>query len=259
MRNIRLTVEYDGSSFRGWAAQPGLRTVSGHLTKALGELTGAEVKLIAASRTDSGVHAEGQVVNFRTGSRIPLERLKLAVNRKLSPDIMVRGIEEVKEGFSSRDNKGKLYSYTIALGDDVPSRVKRFAWQVTWDLDVSAMRRAAKTLIGRHDFSSFAVTDKRRVLKDPVRHVRSIRIKSSSLRELFGSLSGGSRAKAIKLEFLGDSFLYKMIRSIVGTLVEVGRGGRRAEDMEKILAAASRGEAGRTAPPEGLTLIKVIF
>ncbi len=222
-------------------------------------MTGEEIKLSGASRTDAGVHARGQVVNFKTRSPIPLKGLLRALSRMLPDDIAVREVEEADPAFRARDASRKLYSYMIALGDAVPPQVKRFVWHLEGPMDVLSMRRAAKELIGRHDFSSFAVADKRRKAINPVRRIYSIRFKVGKLKDFFGSLAEHSRARAIRIDFVGNGFLYKMVRSMVGTLVDAGRGRIGSKDMKNILSAGKRGAAGRTAPPQGLTLVKVTY
>jgi tRNA pseudouridine38-40 synthase len=177
----------------------------------------------------------------------------------LPPDVVVSDAAEVSQSFNARRSKKKLYTYAIALGDVVPACVKRFVWHISFPVDLLSMKGAAKELVGRHDFSSFAVTDKRRKLLNPVRRIYSIKFRVGGLEEFFGGLGEGSRCKAVKIEFIGDGFLYKMIRSIVGTLVDIGRRGAGAGSMKKILSAASRSAAGRTAPPQGLTLVKVMY
>jgi len=251
---------YDGSSFAGWAAQEDERTVQGTLEDALGRLTGKRTIVCAASRTDSGVHAMGQVVNFKTASTIPVKKVPRALQALLPDDIVIVRAAEGSPAFDARRQaKKKLYSYMIVRSDVVTPAIRRTSWILSGDLDVAAMRRAAKEMTGKHDFTSFTVTDKRRKLGDPFRRIYSIRLKLGSLKEFYGGLAGGLGGRALKIDFSGDGFLYKMVRSIVGTLVDVGRGRISPDDIGRIFGARRRSSAGRTAPSRGLTLIKVYY
>jgi tRNA pseudouridine38-40 synthase len=258
--NVKLIVEYDGTDFSGWGKQPGKRTVQGCLEEAVKLVTGERARLTAASRTDAGVHAKGQVVSFKTGSKIPLKRLPRVLQGALPGDLAVRSAGSVSAKFSARFSaKKKLYSYFIACGHDVPVGVRRHVWQVVESLDVSRMKRAARELVGRHDFTSFALTDKRRKLVNPYREIYSIRFSTGRPKMFFGELGDGSSSKIIKIDFLGNSFLYKMIRSLVGTLADVGRGKIRAKDIKGVLSERRRSAAGRTAPAGGLSLRRVFY
>ncbi len=260
MRNIKLIIGYDGSSFFGWGRQPGRRTVQEALEKALTLVMGEPIEVISASRTDRGVHARGQTVNFLTSAAIPVKKIRQAVNGVLPPDISVKSASAVGAGFNSRFGaRKKVYSYTIVAGEDVSPHVSRFVWHIKHPLDLLRIKKAAGKLIGKHDFSSFAVTDRRRKTRSSVRRIFSIRSLSAPLGNFYGDLAGGLRSKALRVEFSGDGFLYKMVRSMVGTLVDAGRGRIGPDEIRKILKGKRRALAGRTAPPQGLMLEKVIY
>ena len=260
MRHLKLIVEYDGTLFSGWARQPGKRTVQGCLESALSEVTGERVRVGSASRTDAGVHAEGQVVSFKTESKIPVLKLSEVLVPELPEDILVRSAEEVGADFDARRSaRCKVYSYMIVNGARANPVARRYVWCVPGHLDIRAMKKAAAGLVGRKDFTSFALTDKRRKLGDPFREIFSIRVRSGKLSEFFGRLGENCGGKAIRLEFRGDGFLYKMVRSLVGTMVDVGRGRLGAADIRSILASRKRSAAGRTAPAKGLTLVRVEY
>lgn len=260
MRNIRLVIEYDGSGFQGFAKQPGKRTVEGALEEAIEKVAGEGTRVIAASRTDSGVHALGQTVNFKTSSPIPADRFPAALRAILPEDMIIKSAKEEKAGFDSRRMaKKKKYSYFIFSGRNVSPIFGRYLWRVSPGLDISAMKKAARLLIGEKDFSSFAVTDKKRKLLKPVKKLDSIRFVQGDLTRFFGEIAGGWKGRAVRIDFTGDSFLYKMVRSIVGTLVDVGAGRIELKRIGEILRAGSRGAAGRTAPAKGLFLVKVFY
>ncbi|MDK2882562.1 MAG: tRNA pseudouridine38-40 synthase [Bacillota bacterium] len=239
LRNIKLTLAYDGTDFAGFQVQPKARTVQGELSAALGRILGEEVKVIGAGRTDAGVHARAQVVNFHTAARIPLERLPAALNSCLPRDVTVWQAEEVPAEFHARYSaKTKVYRYLMEVAPYPSPFLRRFSWHLPFPLDVAAMRAAAEELTGEHDFTSFCAAG-----GAAKSHVRT-------LRRLAVAEEGG----LIAVEAAADGFLYKMVRNLVGTLVEVGRGVLKPEDMGRILAARDRKAAGPTAPPQGLIL-----
>lgn len=258
MRKIKLIVDYDGTAFKGFGRQKSERTVQGSLEAAISSLTHENVRVSGASRTDSGVHAHGQVVTFETPSRIPAERFSRALRAFLPADLVVKSCEEVPKGFDPRRRaKRKLYAYTIAMGEVVPAAVSRYVWHVRSKLDLKVMRKAAKALVGKHDFSSFAATGKEK--RYPVKKLQSIKFASGRLSDFFGVLSGGVKTKTLRIEFVGDAFLHKMVRNIAGTLVDVGIGRIDPGSVTKILKARRRSAAGRTAPASGLTLMRIDF
>ncbi|HVR73122.1 MAG TPA: tRNA pseudouridine(38-40) synthase TruA [Planctomycetota bacterium] len=242
-RKLKLTIAYDGTSFHGWQAQRELRTVQGVLENALDSLTGTEVSIEGASRTDRGVHALGQVASFETESPIPTERFAVVLNGRLPPDVRVTRADDVPLEFHARFSAvGKHYRYRLDRSD-VPSVFNaRYALHVPGPLDLEAMRAAAEVLTGEHDFASFQCSS-----GDP--RERTVR-----------------RLDAIQVEVMenewwidvrGGSFLYKMVRTVAGTLLEVARGRWDASRVARALEARDRREAGPTAPGHGLCLVEV--
>lgn len=248
MRTIKLTLAYDGTAYAGWQVQPGHATLQGTLEAAIGKVTGQPVRVTASGRTDAGVHALGQVVGFTTESRHSPEVLLRAVNAELPPDIAVLEVREANEGFHAiRDAVCKRYRYVI---HDAPVRDvfrRRYCWQVHQRLDAGAMDRAAQPLAGTHDFSSFESSGAERATS--VRTVYEIGVRRGD----------GPEHNLITLEVEADGFLYNMVRAIVGTLVEVGRGARPETWPAEVLQATDRRAAGPTAPPQGLFLVRVKY
>jgi len=241
MRTIRLVVEYDGTDYCGWQIQSNGPSVQAVLEEAIRRLTGENARVRGASRTDSGVHARGQVACFSTGSEIPAERFCQALNSRLPGDVAVREAVEVCSDFDPRrEARRKQYSYTIWNHPARPALARRFAWHVKLPLDVSAMEDAAERLVGTRDFASFANAECRTSGVETVRTIdRSVWVHEGA-----------------RLQYLveGRSFLYNRVRNIVGTLVDVGSGRFAPADMESILAARDRTAAGQGAPPHGLCL-----
>jgi tRNA pseudouridine38-40 synthase len=245
VRNIALTISYDGTDFNGWQTQPGYRTVQETLEGAIAALTGEpRVKLNASGRTDAGVHAVGQVANFMTVADYPPEVIVNAVNARLPPDVVVSKAVEMPQSFdANRDAKRKLYRYVIHDGPVPSPFLRRYAYHVRRPLDAAAMRRASRCLIGRHDFHSFETDWPNR---------------QSSIRTI--THLGVSRAgEHIWIDVEADGFLYNMVRSIAGTLIDVGRGHIPEEQVAEVLKAEDRTVAGPTAPPQGLFLMRVTY
>ena len=244
MKRIKLTVAYDGTDYCGWQIQPNGITVEEVLNRNLSELTGEEITVIGASRTDSGVHAQGNVAVFDSDTTIPPERIAYAVNRKLPEDIVVIRSEEVPGDWHPRyQETEKTYEYHI-LNREMPDPVRRRdTYFVSYPLDLEAMRRAAAYLKGEHDFRSFCNvhTD----VQDTVRTIYDLDIIRS------GDL--------VTVRIRGNGFLYNMVRIIVGTLVRVGRGFYSPGQVKEILEAKERTSAGVTAPPQGLVLVKIDY
>ena len=243
-RNVRLVVEYDGTDFAGWQVQPRVRTVQRVLETAVRKVVRHRVSLLASGRTDAGVHAKGQVANFRTRSNISARRLVLAINSNLPPDVAVLSAEDVPLAFhATYDAKRKLYRYRLSYRRVRPALERRWSYWVRGLLDIPAMRRAAARLVGTHDFNSFRAEGYRE--KDTVRTISSIEIVEND----------------DFLDFLieGDGFLYMMVRIIVGTLVRVGLGKISPEAITPILAARDRKAAGPTLPPHALCLMRVDY
>ncbi len=244
MRHIKLVIGYDGTDFHGFQRQKGLRTVQEELERTLTTLLGHPVSVKAAGRTDTGVHAEGQVVSFWTSCPIPVERLPLALNSLLPADIVAKKATQVSPNFHPRfDATSRVYRYLID-NRPVPSvLLRRYAWHIVEPLDVEAMKRAAQFLIGVHDFASFHASGSD--LGSTVREMKRITVVK--------------RDGVIAITMEANAFLYHMARIIVGTLVEIGLGRRKPEDMEAILEARDRTVAGKTAPPHGLCLMQVKY
>jgi len=244
MSVVRLDIAYDGTDFHGWARQPRVRTVEGVLTEALGRLLGEEPKLSVAGRTDAGVHAEGQVASFTAPGDIDLERARRALNRMLGPEIAIRRARRAPEGFDARFSaSGREYRYDIETSDTPDPFAARFVWHRPGALAVPAMRAAARSLIGEHDFASFC-----RAADPPASTVRNLRTLSVNVR----GTRVGVRAQA-------DAFLHQMVRSLVGTLVRVGEGRLDPAGVAAILAARDRAGAGTIAPAQGLSLLRVRY
>jgi tRNA pseudouridine38-40 synthase len=244
IRNIKLTVLYDGSEYHGWQIQPGLRTIQGTLTEAIQELIGAEVRVFGASRTDAGVSALGQVALVQIDSSIPVENLARVITHRLPPEIAVAEAVEVPQGFDLMCQvKSKLYRYTIFTGPLRPVLQIKHCWHLPAKLDIAAMAQAAAMLVGKKDFKSFAAAaDKRQ----------------TSVRTIF-RCDVKQKDDWVYIDVEGDSFLYNMVRNIVGTLVEVGSGRLEPEKINEILAAKDRTAAGPIAPAAGLCLMWIKY
>ena len=244
MRNIKVVVGYDGTDYFGFQYQPEARTIQGELERVLLLIVKEKVTVYGSGRTDSGVHARGQVINFRTEGSIPVEKLCIAMNSLLPPSIAAVEASEVEPGFQARRSaRSRLYVYDI-LNRDVPSALEsRYCWHVRHRLNVEAMDESARPLLGVHDFSSFACAD--RDDGSPVREMMQIGVER--------------RGEHVIVMMRANAFLRSMARIIVGTLVEVGLGMRPSPDIERILEARDRRLAGKTAPAHGLCLMEVEY
>jgi tRNA pseudouridine38-40 synthase len=244
MRNIKLVLSYDGTDFSGWQRQPDRRTVQQVVEEAIGRLTGVESTTNASGRTDAGVHALGQVVHFHTASRHAPEVFVKALNAILPHDVRVRGASEVPQAFhATLDAKAKLYRYVIDNGRVADPFQVRYSHHVYQSLDVAAMHRAAQALRGRHDFRSFETNWPNRTSSvRTITHVAACRMNDF-----------------VWIDIEADGFLYNMVRSIAGTLILVGLGRRPESWVADALAAEDRREAGPTAPPQGLFLVRVRY
>jgi len=246
MATFRLTLEYDGTDFEGWQAQPdGHRTVQGTLEEALAALFGEAVSSIGAGRTDAGVHAAGQVASFCVDTQLDVRTIANALNARLPADLVVLAVERAADDFYAlRGTRAKCYRYVIWNGVlRSPLRARRSHW-VRRPLDLERMRIAAKALEGEHDFSSFQATGSGG--NHSVRTIRRIAV-------------SGEPGDEVAIEVEGDGFLRHMVRNVVGTLVEVGLGARAPESVSGLLAARDRTQAGPTAPACGLTLLWVDY
>lgn len=244
MKRIKLTVAYDGTDYCGWQIQKNGITVEEVLNRALSRLTGEEITVVGASRTDAGVHARGNVAVFDTDTRIPAERIVYAVNALLPEDVVVVRSEEVPAGWHPRKCVSvKTYEYRI-LNKEFPDPVRRRdTYFVSFSLDIERMRRAAEYLKGEHDFKSFCSAQT--AVETTVRTIYDLDIKKEG--------------EIITIRVRGNGFLYNMVRIIAGTLAGVGRGYFEPEDMERMLEAKDRTQAGVTAPPQGLTLVGIEY
>ena len=245
MRNIRLLIEYDGTNYHGWQVQPNALTIQEVLEKKIEVMTREPVRLIASGRTDAGVHALGQVANFQTPSSIPADGFQRGLNSLLPPDIIVRSAEEVDTQFHAQYGaKRKTYRYVI-LNYEVPSAISRnYSWHLPLPLDVQAMQEAGGLLLGRQDFTSFQGADAD--TEDPVR-------------EVYRAEWSVEEKNFLHFTIEADGFLKHMVRNIVGTLAEVGRGKLSLQDFKRILGARDRRQAGITAPAQGLFLVEVKY
>ena len=246
---VRARVAYLGVDFHGFAENPGVTSVAGEINKAITLVAGEPVSVTCAGRTDKGVHAVGQVVSFDIPDHISLERLALSVNSQCGPSVLFTDLEIVDKNFDARFSAvSRTYSYRILNGRDLDPFISDRAWHISEELDVDLMQKASSYLIGEHDFSSFCKKPK---LKSGdtvslVRHVNSAEWNSISETDLF-------------FEICASSFCHQMVRSIVGTLVEVGLGKIPCDDMPRIITLSDRQAAGRIAPPHGLTLLSVKY
>lgn len=258
-RRIFLTVAYDGTAYHGWQLQPGAVTIEGELNRALTELLGEEIRVIGASRTDTGVHALCNAAVFDTTARIPAEKFAYALNQRLPEDIRVRGSREVSLDFHPRRTESrKTYEYRI-YNARMPMPTKRLYSYFTYaKLDVDAMARAGALLAGEHDFKSFSSMNTQ--AETTVRTIYRVEVRRESVQEHSDREDAGENPESeITIRITGSGFLYNMVRIIAGTLLEVGQGKRKPEDMTEILEARDRGAAGPTAPACGLTLIRYEF
>ena len=239
-RNVKLTIAYDGSGYHGWQRQePSIITVQEVLEGAMVRTVDHPVKVRGSGRTDTGVHATGYVANFFTDTRIPSEQLHNAINARLPRDIRVRKAEDVPDDFDAiLSTKSKLYRYTLFNHADFPPCQARYAYHYWRPCDVAPMQEAGKMIVGERDFSSFACT----------RHNRQTTVRTVLRCDV------SRRGEWIYFDVEGTGFLYHMVRNIVGTLLEVGRGYWPPEKVAEILAACDRNVAGPTAPPNGLSL-----
>lgn len=244
MRNLKATIAYEGTNYYGWQVQPNLPTIQGTIEKALYTITGEKISLIGAGRTDAGVHALGQVANFRTNKQIDETSLKRALNSLLPPDIRILNIELVPPDFHSRFlAKAKEYHYRVYGGEVVSPFHYRYVWQVNAPLDIEAMREGGKHFIGEKDFTAFQVGDARE--RNPIRRIFSFEIVEED--------------EFIIFKVRAESFLKYMVRRMVGLLIEVGLGKREPSEIMEIIEEKDRDQARKLAPPQGLFLVKVEY
>jgi tRNA pseudouridine38-40 synthase len=243
IRNIKLVIHYDGTNYHGWASQPETATVQGTIEEVIEKLTGQPVKVYGSSRTDAGVHALGQVANFRINSPVPTENFSNALNNLLPQDITIADVCEMPDDFEAiSDTVEKRYDYLI---NTTPIRpvLARNQWHRPGTLDIGKMHQAAQKLVGKKDFKSFASAADQR--ESSVRTITLCQVEQEG--------------DVIKISVAADGFLYNMVRNIVGTLVEVGRGRWEPEIIDTILEAKDRNAAGPIAPASGLCLMEIFY
>jgi tRNA pseudouridine38-40 synthase len=244
-RKVKCTVSYDGSNYAGYQTQSNATTIQQLIEEAIERITKEKTTIYASGRTDSGVHAKGQVFHFQTACSIPVPKWPFAINRMLPPDIVVQDAVEVPDSFHSRfDVVEKTYRYCIINRRFSDVFARNYSWHVPQALELQKMRQAAEYLIGEHDFTSFCSF--KTVVEDKVRKVYEISFDMEEEGKLW-------------ITFRGKGFLYNMVRIMVGTLVKVGIGDWPVEAVPRILAARNRKEAGPTAPPQGLFLWHVKY
>lgn len=250
IKNILLTIEYDGTGFSGWQIQPQKRTVQGEIQRCLEKICGIRVEISGTGRTDAGVHALGQRASFKGEFGIPVERMARVMNNLLPGDIKILEVKEMPESFHARfDAKGKTYVYKILNSSEKNVFMRNYFYCLDRFLDAEKMAAAAEFFIGTHDFAAFMSAGST-PQKTTVRTIYDYRVK-----EVFSQ----SGERQLHLEVTGDGFLYNMVRIMTGTLVEVGLGKLKPEDISGIIQSGERSRAGRTAPPQGLYLAEVYF
>ena len=245
MRNIKLTIEYDGKDFNGWQKQPNKPNIQGSIEFAIKQITGEEVELNASGRTDAGVHSWGQVANFKTESNLPIEKFPIAINTKLKRSIRIINAEEVDERFHSRLScKRKTYRYVINNSEFESAIYRNLETYIPQKLNIEKMKEAIKHFEGEHDFKAFKASGTS---------------SKSSVRIIYNAEVIEMPNNRIYIELTGNGFLYNMVRIIAGTLVDVGLGKIQPEEIENIILQGKRELAGKTLPPNGLYLLKVDY
>ncbi len=245
MRNIKLVIEYDGKEFNGWQKQPTKLNIQGEIEKAIQRITGEEVDLTASGRTDAGVHALGQVANFKTNSNIPIEKIPIALNSNLKKSIVIKSAEEVEERFHSRLNcKRKTYRYIINNSKYGTAIYRNLETHIPMKLDIQKMQEAVKYFEGEHDFKAFKASGTS---------------SKSSVRTIYKADVIDAGNERIYIELTGNGFLYNMVRIISGTLVEVGLRKIQPNEIQTIIQSKKRENAGKTLPPQGLYLVSVEY
>ena len=245
MRNIKLTIEYDGKDFNGWQKQPNKPNIQGSIEFAIKQITGEEVELNASGRTDAGVHSWGQVANFKTESNLPIEKFPIAINTKLKRSIRIINAEEVDERFHSRLScKRKTYRYVINNSEVESAIYRNLETYIPQKLNIEKMKEAIKYFEGEHDFKAFKASGTS---------------SKSSVRIIYNAEVIEMPNNRIYIELTGNGFLYNMVRIIAGTLVDVGLGKIQPEEIEGIILNGKRELAGKTLQPNGLYLLKVEY
>lgn len=244
MRNIKLTIEYDGKDFNGWQKQPNKLNIQGTIENAIFQITGEQVELNASGRTDAGVHALGQVANFKTNSKLPIEKFAIAMNSKLKKSIIIKKAEEVEENFHSRYNcKKKTYKYVINNSEYGTAIYRGLEYHVPQKLNIEEMKKAIKYFEGEHDFKGFKASGTS---------------SKSSVRTIYNAEVDKIGDKIV-IQLTGNGFLYNMVRIISGTILEVGLGRIKQEEIPSIIASKDRQRAGKTLPAHALYLVNVEY
>jgi tRNA pseudouridine38-40 synthase len=269
LQTWKLTLAYDGTEFRGWQVQPGERTVQGEVQAALGRITGESPLPQGSGRTDAGVHALAQVASFALAAPIPAENLHRALNRTLPPAIRILETRKVQSTFHARHSSvAKTYEYRVYRGEICPPFLARYVYACSGPMDLEVLQRVAGFFTGEHDFLSFAASDPdlaSRSLSSPPEHGTEIKPSTAlvtTVRTIFSSEWEERRIDAGELlvyRVRGSGFLHHMVRNLVGTMLDVGRGQLRSDDIPGILAARNRSAAGPTAPARGLFLHSVEY
>jgi len=266
LQNWKVTLAYDGTEFSGWQVQPGERTVQGELQIALGRITGESPLPQGSGRTDAGVHALGQVASFQLSAPIPPANLQRALNGKLPPSIRILDARTERSTFHARHSAvAKTYEYRIYRGEICPPSLARYVYACRWPMDVAAMEQAAGVFVGEHDFLSFAASDPDLATrsKDPSAEAAlDTPVTKGTVRRIFSSSWVEQEEEAgsmLVYRVRGSGFLHHMVRNLVGTMIEVGRGKLSVEAIPGILAARRRSAAGPTAPARGLFLHSVEY
>ena len=250
MRNLKVTLSYDGADFSGWQVQPDATTVQGTLASAIGRITGEKVLPQGSGRTDAGVHALAQVMTFVTESSVPTGNFVKALNDILPASVRVLEVEEAAPEFHARHSaRAKAYRYRIYRESICPPFLARYVWHYPYRLAEDEMGQAAKLVVGEHDFTSFAAVDPERGREDAA---------VSNVRKIFSS-SWERLGDELVYTVRGSGFLHHMVRNLVGTFILVGKGTLHVEDVTRILEARNRSAAGATAPASGLYLVNVEY
>ena len=245
MRNIKLTIEYDGKEFNGWQKQPNKLNIQGTIEQAINKVTGEQIELNASGRTDAGVHALGQVANFKTNTNIPIDKIAIALNSNLKKSIRIIKAEEVEERFHSRLScRRKTYRYIINNSEFSSAIYRNIETHIPQKLDVEKMQIAAKFFEGEHDFKAFKASGTSS--KSSVRTIYKAEVKKKPNNRVY-------------IELTGNGFLYNMVRIISGTLVDVGTNKIKPEVVKDIIEEKDRSFAGKTLPPQGLYLVNVEY
>ena len=256
MRNLKLTLSYDGADFAGWQVQPGRATVQGTLASAIGRLSGENVLPQGSGRTDAGVHALAQVASFASASAIPAENWMRALNDILPASIRVLEFSEAAHNFHARKSaRAKTYRYRIYRGAVCPPFLARYVWPYPYPLEETAMIAAAGVVVGEHDFTSFAAVDPERVERMAEENTS---FQTTNIRTIFSS-NWAREGEELIYTVRGSGFLHHMVRNLVGTFLMIGKGTVSREDLGRILAARERTAAGPTAPASGLYLVGVEY